>query len=109
MKDKIEQAISKALEKEPAFELPAGFADRVVKMVDGKVAEEEARRDRWWLWLGLFSMAIAFMYAAAAVDFVTKVGTLFSGYTGLVVFGLFFITALHFIDKLIISKNRVER
>lgn len=108
MKD-VEKIVSDALEKEPRFELPVGFADRVVAIAEGKVAEKEAKRDRLWLALGIFSMIIAFTYAAIAVDFVSKIETIFSGYTGIVIFGLFFITALHFVDKLLISKNRVER
>lgn len=108
-KDRIENAVFNALNKEPGFELHAGFADRVVAMAERKVAVKEAKRDRWWLGLGIFSMVIAFIYAAVAVDFSLKTGTFFSGYSGLVIFGLFFITALHFVDKLILSKNRVER
>lgn len=108
-KDKVDQAVFDVLKKEPDFALPAGFADRVVAMIDSEVTQKESRRDRWWLISGIVSMLFAFLYAAIAVDFSVKIGQFFSGYTGLVIFGLFFIAALHFVDKLILSKNRVER
>lgn len=109
MKDNVERAVSNALDKETDFELPPAFADNVVAMVGQKVAAKEARRDRWWLIIGIVSMVATCLYASAAVDFAPEVGTFFSGYRGLIIFGCFFVAALHLVDKFILSKNRVER
>lgn len=106
--DNIESVVLDALRREPDFELPARFADRVVAVAERKIAQREAARDRWWLLAGIFSLVVAFIYAAAAVDFSPRVGSFFSGYSGLIVFGCFFVAALHLLDKLILSKNRVE-
>ncbi|HMJ69295.1 MAG TPA: hypothetical protein VK508_10385 [Cyclobacteriaceae bacterium] len=107
-KDKIEQAVFDALKSEPRFELPANFADRVVAMVDAKVKQKEAQMDRWWLAAGIISILGAFIYAYASVEFKPEVGvfTFFSGYGGLVIFGLVFVIALHLVDKLLLKKSQ---
>jgi hypothetical protein len=108
-KDNIEQAVFNALKKETGFELSPGFADRLVGIMERRAEQKEARRDRWWLVAGLFSMVIALVYAAVAVDFSLEIGNFFSGYSGLVIFGLFFVAAIHLFDKFILSKNRVDQ
>jgi hypothetical protein len=112
-KDNIEKAVFDALKAEPRFELPASFADNVMAMVEHKLALKEARRDRWWLVGGIASIMIALVYVFTTISFKPSVGvfTFFSGYSGLVVFGVFFVTALHLIDKFLLkhSKNRVDQ
>ena len=99
--DKIERAVSNSLEKEPGFELPAGFADRMVSMIGQGSTVKESQRDRWWLVAGIVSMIGTLVYALLSVDFKASVGvfTFFSGYWGLVVFGVAFVIGLHIIDK----------
>jgi hypothetical protein len=105
--DKFDKLISKALETEKQFELPHSFADRIVNMVEVKSVVKESRSDRWWLVLGIISMIGAFAFAFTKVKLDIGVGayTFFRNYWGLAVFGLIFITALHFVDKLILRKQ----
>ncbi|HZY77936.1 MAG TPA: hypothetical protein VFE50_00340 [Cyclobacteriaceae bacterium] len=108
MSNRIDEAINKALEKEPEYELPHGFADRVMAAIQRKAAEKEAKRDRWWLVTGLIGMVAAFMYAVAAVQFKPGVGvfTFFSGYWGLILFGVLFVTALNVVDKRLLKHHK---
>lgn len=122
--DRIDKFIAKALEKEAPFELSPGFADRIVAMVESQSLQKEMRRDRWWLVSGIVSLVAAFVAVLFYVlskgeplpkielaPFRPSVGvfTFLSGYSGLVIFGICFVIALHVFDKLIIkSKNRVE-
>lgn len=104
--DHIEQAVFNALGKETDFVLPRGFADNIVAMVDRKAMQRESQRDHWWLIGGILSMVVALGYVFTAVDFSPRVGvfTFFSGYSGLVIFGVLFITALHLVDKFLLKK-----
>lgn len=105
--DKFDQLVSKALENERSFDLPKGFADRVVAMAEARVVKKESGREIWWLVPGIISMLGAVVFAFTRVKFTASVGvfTFISGYWGLIVFGILFITALHFVDKLIIRKQ----
>lgn len=106
--DKLDEAINKALEKEPEYDLPHGFADRVMAIIQRKAVEKEAKRDRLWLVLGLVGIAIAFVYAATAVQFKPGVGvfTFLSGYWGLILFGVLFVIALNVIDKRLLKHHK---
>jgi uncharacterized membrane protein YhaH (DUF805 family) len=103
--DKFEEVVSEALEKGTTYELPHDFADRVVMMVQRKAVQNETRRDRWWLIIGIISMIGAVAFVLTNVEFKPGVGvfTFFKGYWGLALFGTLFILALHILDKLIIS------
>jgi uncharacterized membrane protein YhaH (DUF805 family) len=103
--DKFEDIISDALERGTTFELPHDFADRVVTMVQRNAVQKETRRDRWWLIIGIISMVGALVFVFTNVEFKPTVGvfTFFKGYWGLSIFGILFVTALHIIDKRILS------
>lgn len=103
--EKFERIVSDALEKEPAFELPYDFADRVVLKIQQQAVERDAKRDKWWLITGIVAILGALIVAFTQVTFKPEVGvfTFFKGYAGLVIFGVLFIIALHIIDKRIIS------
>ncbi len=105
-KDNIEQAVFNSLKAQPRFELPAGFADRIVAMVEQKIALRETRRDRWWLVSGILSLVIALGYVVTKVSFKPEVGVFkfLSGYAGLVIFGIIFVIALHLVDKFLLKK-----
>jgi hypothetical protein len=106
--ENIDEAINKVLETEPAYELPHGFADRVMGIIQRRVSEKEAKRDRLWLILGLTGILIAFVFAAVAVKFKPDAGifTFLSGHWGLILFGILFVTALHVVDKRILRHNK---
>ncbi|MEI9919454.1 MAG: hypothetical protein WDO14_11700 [Bacteroidota bacterium] len=103
--DKFEDVVSNALAKGSSFELPHDFADRVVMMIQQKAMQAEAKRDRLWLIVGIMSMIGALVFVFLTVEFKPTVGifTFFKGYWGLVVFGVLFVTALHILDRKIIS------
>jgi len=92
-----------ALRKEPAFRLPANFADQVLRRVTG---EDNPRREIFWFVLGLFSFVIALGVAVFLTGFTPNLGAFefVSSYPGLFVFGALFIGALHWIDKRMIRK-----
>lgn len=116
--DKFDNLLSKALEKE-SFRLPHGFADRMVAMAEKQSVQREAQRDRWWLAGGIAAMLAAVVFVVLYVDFKSlfqvapkleftpSVGvfTFFQGYSGLVIFAILFITALHVIDKRLLKKQ----
>jgi hypothetical protein len=105
--DKFGDLVSNALEKQGEFRLPHSFADRVINAVQAKAALKEAKRDRWWLIVGVVGMVAALIYAMVAVEFKPGVGvfTFFQGYWGLITFGVLFVIALHVIDKRLQKKQ----
>jgi hypothetical protein len=105
--DRFEEVVSNALRNEREFELSHNFADRVVKIIQQKAMQKEAKRDRWWLIAGVVGMVAALGYAMVAVEFEPNVGvfTFFQGYWGLVTFGVLFVIALNVIDKRVISRK----
>lgn len=108
--DKFDQLLSKALEKEPAYELPRGFADRIVAMTESRSVKKETSRDKWWLIAGIAGMigTVVFVLTQVKMPFVKPtvgVFTFFQGYSGLVIFGILFVIVLHLVDKLVLSKK----
>lgn len=108
--DKIDGAVSRALEKEPSFELRPGFADRVMSMIREESTVKEQKRDRLWLIVGIASMFCALIFVITKVEFgklTAGVGvfTFLKGYSGLVIFGILFVIALHLFDKLVLRKQ----
>jgi len=95
-----------ALRKEPAFQLPANFADRVMRRVTGA---DNPRREVFWFVFGLFSFVIALGVAVFLTGFTPSLGAFefVSSYPGLFVFGALFIGALQWIDKRMIRKPTV--
>lgn len=102
--DRFEDLVSEALEKSTSFELPHDFADRVVKKIQQASLQNETKRDRWWLAVGIVSIIGALTLAFSFVEFKPSVGifTFFKGYSGLVIFGIVFVAILQIIDKRII-------
>ncbi len=113
--DRFNQLLAEALEKEPAYELPKGFSERVMAMVEKQSLKKESLRDRWWIIAGIVMMIGAVVYVVLKVkldlkpdlnlDLTFGVFTFFKGYWGLAIFGIIFITALHIVDKLILRKQ----
>lgn len=105
--EKFEQVVSSALESDREFELPHDFADRVVLKIQQHSVAKEAKRDKIWLISGIVAILGAFIFAITQVEFKPGVGvyTFFQGYSGLVIFGVAFVVALHIIDKKILSQR----
>jgi hypothetical protein len=105
--DRFEKMISSSLEDVNDFKLSPGFADRVVKIIQQNELKRESKRDRVWLVAGIISMIPALIFAFTKVEFSPGVGvfTFFSGYKGLIIFAILFVTALHIIDKRLLKKQ----
>jgi hypothetical protein len=106
-RDKFEEVVSEALEKGSTFELPQDFADRVVMKIQQQSIAKEAKQDRWMLAAGILALIGAMVFVFFKVEFKPTVGvfTFFSGYWGLMVFGIVFVTALHLVDKHLLRKQ----
>ena len=90
------------LKKEPDFHVSLPFADRIITLIE----KREEKRDYWWMGTGIFLSLIAMIVALALTQANWSAGvfTFFSGYPGLVAFGIAFILFLQWIDKKIIRK-----
>jgi sensor c-di-GMP phosphodiesterase-like protein len=95
--------VFEALKKEPDFQVPISFADRMIALID----KREEKRDHWWLGAGIFLSLMAMIVAVTLTDadFSINAFKFFSGYRGLVFFGIAFILLLHWIDKKMIRKQ----
>ena len=62
------ESVFRGLVKEPGFELPASFADRVVQRVIDKQTEKGISKDFFWLGAGVFLLVTA-LVAALAISF----------------------------------------
>jgi hypothetical protein len=94
-----------ALRKEPDYKLSPAFADRVVKVAQGK--QKGFSSEILWIGLGVFLLLIAFVVTIVMTGFKLNLG-LFSGmssYYGLFIFGSLFIGLLNFIDKKMLRKS----
>jgi len=119
-KDRFEEIVSSALEKQTEFELSPDFADRVVSMIQQKAVQKETQRDRWWLISGIASMIGALVYVFTKIELKSLIPnveiapispgvgvfTFLSGYSGLVIFGIAFVIALNFLDKRILRRHQ---
>jgi hypothetical protein len=92
------------LKKEPDFHVSLPFADRLIALID----KREDKRDYWWMGAGIFLALIAMIVALALTQANWSAGvfTFFSGYPGLVAFGIAFILFLHWIDRKIIRRQQ---
>lgn len=92
-----------ALRKEPDFHVSLPFADRLIALID----KREDKRDYWWMGAGIFLSLITMIVALALTQANWSAGvfTFFSGYPGLVAFGVAFILFLQWIDRKIVRKR----
>lgn len=98
--ERLENVVSDALSKEPNYFLKANFADRVIAALQAK---REAKRDRWAIIVGVVGMIVALTVVLQKVKF--SAPNFFTGYTGLIIFGMLFAVGLHFVDKLLLSRR----
>ncbi len=100
--------VFRALKKEPDYQLADNFADRVVT----RILTEKTRysRDYFWFGAGLFFLIVAFVATVFFTGFRLDFGFLngMADYKGLVVFGIFFIVLLNWLDKKLIKGKNVR-
>lgn len=103
----IDKQIEKALTREPDFQLPNGFADRLVFMIE-EAQKKERKLEILLMGLGGFLFLIALIVVFALTDFKFNLTGLsfLSNHIGLIVFGILFIALLHLVDKKVIHKTQ---
>lgn len=95
--------IFNVLKKDPQFNLPIQFADRLVSLIEKK----EEQRDYYWLAIGILFSIISLIVAIVFVKESLSINafSFLSSNVGLVIFGAFFVALLHWIDKKIVRKQ----
>jgi hypothetical protein len=105
----LESLIESALSRQPDFQLPSGFTERLVSMMEaGK--QKERRREIWWMGFGAFLFVIAFVVVLTLIDFKLSLPglTFLSNRIELVVFGIAFIALLHILDRKLVRKHQTD-
>ena len=105
----LDNRIERILEKEPAFKLPNDFSEKMIGKIEARYGSER----KWELILmisGGLLFIIALIVVLALTDFTFTFGalTFLSGNIELIIFGILFITALHFVDKRLLRKHQVD-
>jgi hypothetical protein len=97
------QHIFKILKKDPEFNLPIQFADRLVSIIEKK----EEKRDYYWLAVGILFSIVSLVVAVVLVAERWSINafSFLSSNVGLIVFGVSFVALLQWIDKKIIRKQ----
>lgn len=107
---KAYQTVFNALKREPEFTLSSSFADKVVGLAMRKQNSRSTFREYFWFGLGIFVMLIAFVVAIMLTEFKFDMGFLngLSSFKGLIIFGIFFIGLLHWLDKKLIRPTETH-
>jgi len=107
---KAYQSVFNALKQEPEFTLSSSFADKVVGMAVKKQQSKSTLREYFWFGFGFFLMLIAFVVAIVLTEFKFDMGFLngLSSFKGLIIFGIFFIGLLHWLDKKLIRPTETH-
>ncbi|MBP9926728.1 MAG: hypothetical protein KBF45_12150 [Cyclobacteriaceae bacterium] len=97
------QHIFKILKKDPEFNLPIQFADRLVSIIEKK----EEKRDYYWLAVGILFSIVSLVVAVVLVADRWSINafSFLSSNVGLIVFGVSFVALLQWFDKKIIRKQ----
>jgi hypothetical protein len=107
---KAYQTVFNALKHEPEFILSSSFADKVVGLAIKKQNSKSTFREYFWIGLGIFVMVIASIVAIVMTEFKFDMGFLngLSSFKGLIIFGIFFIGLLHWLDKKLIRPTETQ-
>jgi hypothetical protein len=96
----LEKKIESVLMREPDFQLPTSFANRLVNMIDAK---QKAGRQWEIFWIAF--AGFLFVVAVGVSVYITGFKPSFSAfpflnnYAGLIVFGVLFIGLLNWVEK----------
>jgi hypothetical protein len=107
---KAYQTVFNALKKESDFSLSTSFADNVVGLVIKKQKSKSIIREYFWLGFGIFLLLTASMITIVLTAFEFNFGFLnaLNSYKGLIVFGILFITLLHWLDRRLIKSTETN-
>lgn len=105
MKD-IESQIESALSREPDFQLPSNFADRMVSMIETARTREQ-RQEIFWIGIAALLFLAALVVVIAVTDFKivtdSKISFISNNF-GLVGFSIAFIAILNWMDRKLLQK-----
>lgn len=92
-----------ALKKDPEYNLPIQFADRLVSLLE----KREEKRDFYWLAAGILFSIISLIVVVVLVagHWSIDAFSFLSSHVGLVVFGVGFVAFLHWVDRKIVQKQ----
>jgi hypothetical protein len=107
---KAYQSVFNALKHEPEFTLSSSFADKVVSMAMKKQNSKSSFREYFWFGFGIFLMLIAFVATIMVTEFKFDMGFLsgLNSFKGVIIFGIFFIGLLHWLDKKLIRPTETH-
>ncbi len=93
-----------ALKKEPEFQLPGNFADKVIARIEIKT---ESSGDFFWIAFGILAFVVAAIVSVVLTDFKFTFGAFkfITGYPGLIVFGIVFILGLQWLDRKLVRPS----
>lgn len=99
--------VFRALSKEPSSKVSSHFADRVIDKIIEVQARKSARMDFLYLIIGLFGFGLAAIVLISITGFRPSTGAFafLLHHSGLMIFTLFFIILLQWMDKKILFGN----
>jgi preprotein translocase subunit SecF len=110
---KAYQAVFRALKKDPHYQLPSTFAEKVAARIIAR-QHEKVSKDYLWFGAGIVFLIISFVgtliYTGFRLDLKFAFGFLavMSDYKGLAVFGIVFIFLLNWLDKKLVKEKQFQ-
>ena len=102
----IDKKIEAALTREPDFQLPPTFANKLVSMIEAKQQASRSREVYWIAFAGfLFVVAVGLSVYLTGFKPSFSAFPFLNNYVGLIVFGVFFIGLLNWLEKRLIKKT----
>ena len=102
----IDKKIEAALTREPDFQLPTGFANQLVSMIEVKQKSARSREVYWIAFAGfLFIVAIGVSVYLTGFRPSFNAFPFLNNYAGLIVFGVLFIGLLNWVEKRFLRKH----
>lgn len=97
---KIDKKIESVLMREPDFQLPATFANRLMSMIEAKQKAARSREVYWIAFAGfLFVVAVGVSVYLTGFKPSFSAFPFLNNYAGLIVFGVLFIGLLNWVER----------
>jgi hypothetical protein len=102
----IDRKIEGVLAREPDFQLPLSFANRLVSMIEEKQKSASSREVYWIAFAGfLFVVAVGLSVYLTGFKPSFSAFPFLNNYAGLIVFGVLFIGLLNWVEKRYLRKS----
>ena len=98
--------VFRALQKDPGYRVPPGFAEKVLHRVTMK-QEKALMRDYYWFFAGILFVLSSAVVTLVIIDVRLDFGFLnvMSEYRGLAVFAIIFIAFINWLDKRLVRQK----